>query len=340
MRMDSPLFRLLADPISLLSGMIMRPPRAKYSTCDLGHPRFTITGCPGEFERRDFQVRGGRGMLLECSHFVPSQAPPARKLPCVVYLHGSCSSRLEALDTLRELLPRGLTVCCVDFSGSGLSEGEYISLGHWEERDLAALVRHLRDSGSVSSIGLWGRSMGAATAVLRASQDPSIAACVLDSAFGCLPTVARELVQRTRWKIPESLVSMALDRVRKEVQAKVDFDIEELRPVAFAPRSRVPALFAVAKEDDFVLPHHTYDIHQAWGCADKKLVTVGGHHDSLRPKKFMQFAADFLQQRLLLAAKDGVGSPAYSTRTPTPARSKRTSQEPAARKASHCFGGC
>ncbi|CAK0887744.1 unnamed protein product [Prorocentrum cordatum] len=176
--------------------------------------------------------------------------------------------------------------------------------------------------------------MGAATAVLRASQDPAIAACVLDSVFGCLPTVARELVQKTRWKIPETLVSMALDRVRKEVQAKADFDLEELRPVAFAARSRVPALFAVAKDDDFVLPHHTYDVHKAWGCADKKLVTVGGHHDSLRPKKFVQYAADFLQQRLLLAAKDGDGRPT------TPVRAKRISQEPAVRRTPTRFGGC
>ena len=44
--------------------------------------------------------------------------------------------------------------------------------------DLAVAVRHLRGSGAVSTIGLWGRSMGAVTALLYAQRDPSIAGVV------------------------------------------------------------------------------------------------------------------------------------------------------------------
>merc|ERR1719502_1351082 len=98
-----------------------------------------------------------------------------------------------------------MTLFCLDFSGSGLSEGEYVSLGHFEEQDVAVVVDHLRADESVSAIALWGRSMGAATAVLRAAEDPTIAACVLDSPFGSLPVVARELVD-TRIAIPKFLL--------------------------------------------------------------------------------------------------------------------------------------
>ena len=99
--MDSLLLKLLTDPISLLSGMILRPPRAKYCPRDLGDKRFAIAGYDEEFERQDFQVRGGRGLRLECSHFVPKQAPPARKLPCVVYLHGGARRDLCDSDEFR-----------------------------------------------------------------------------------------------------------------------------------------------------------------------------------------------------------------------------------------------
>ena len=37
-----------------------------------------------------------------------------------------------------------------------------------QEKDLRVVLKHLRASGSVASIGLWGRSMGAATAILCA----------------------------------------------------------------------------------------------------------------------------------------------------------------------------
>lgn len=79
-----------------------------------------------------------------------------------------------------------ITVLCLDLSGSGMSEGEYISLGVYERDDVALVIEHLRQSGRVTCIGLWGRSMGACTALLHGDRDPSIAGMVLDSPFATL----------------------------------------------------------------------------------------------------------------------------------------------------------
>lgn len=46
---------------------------------------------------------------------------------------------------------------CFDFSGSGLSEGEYITLGINESHDLECVVNYLVSLGKVSNIALWGR---------------------------------------------------------------------------------------------------------------------------------------------------------------------------------------
>ena len=62
--------------------------------------------------------------------------------------------------------------------GSGLSEGQWVTLGAEEVDDVEAAVEHLRGSGRVSTLGLWGRSMGAVTALLYAQRDPSIAGMV------------------------------------------------------------------------------------------------------------------------------------------------------------------
>ena len=45
----------------------------------------------------------------------------------------------------------------------------------------------------MSAIGLWGRSMGAATALMYAHTDPSIAGMVLDSAFADLKQLITEI---------------------------------------------------------------------------------------------------------------------------------------------------
>ena len=40
--------------------------------------------------------------------------------------------------------------CTFDFSGCGLSDGEYISLGVHESEDLKVVVEYLRNCGKVS----------------------------------------------------------------------------------------------------------------------------------------------------------------------------------------------
>ena len=40
------------------------------------------------------------------------------------------------------------------------------------------MIEHLRESGKTSTIALWGRSMGAATALLHGERDPSIAGTI------------------------------------------------------------------------------------------------------------------------------------------------------------------
>ena len=70
-----------------------------------------------------------------------------------------------------------------DFAGCGNSDGHYITLGINERDDTEAVVNYLRSDPTVGKLGLWGRSMGAATAILYAKDDPSIAGLVLDSPY-------------------------------------------------------------------------------------------------------------------------------------------------------------
>ena len=60
-------------------------------------------------------------------------------------------------------------VFCFDFAGSGRSEGEYVSLGYHERDDLATVVDYLRGKGTVSSIGVWGRSQRGAFCLVGTS---------------------------------------------------------------------------------------------------------------------------------------------------------------------------
>eukprot|EP00339_Tiarina_fusa_P008228 CAMPEP_0117082804 /NCGR_PEP_ID=MMETSP0472-20121206/58316_1 /TAXON_ID=693140 ORGANISM="Tiarina fusus, Strain LIS" /NCGR_SAMPLE_ID=MMETSP0472 /ASSEMBLY_ACC=CAM_ASM_000603 /LENGTH=89 /DNA_ID=CAMNT_0004811203 /DNA_START=13 /DNA_END=278 /DNA_ORIENTATION=- len=88
----------------------------------------------------------------------------------VVYLHGNASARVEVLPQLSFLLAQGVDgVASLDFTGSGRSDGDYVSLGYFERYDLECLLQYLQKRyGSDLEIVLWGRSMGASTALMHA----------------------------------------------------------------------------------------------------------------------------------------------------------------------------
>ncbi|KAL8152465.1 hypothetical protein V2J09_010225 [Rumex salicifolius] len=131
-------------------------------------------------------LKNSRSHTLKCSHYMPSPHPEDTPLPCVVYCHGN---RADANEAAVVLLPLNITVFTLDFSGSGLSDGDYVSLGWHEKDDLRAVVSYLRSNKEVSRIGLWGRSMGAVT---------------------------------------RSNVKMALQYMRRVIQKKAKFDIMDL----------------------------------------------------------------------------------------------------------------
>lgn len=113
------------------------------------------------------------------------------KMPVVIYMHGNAGCRLEAEPYAQMLLPQGINLLAFDFSGCGKSEGEWVTLGWKERKDLSAILSHLKGLGTVSKIGLWGRSMGAATSIMFLAENHDIASCcVLDSGFSTLTEMA------------------------------------------------------------------------------------------------------------------------------------------------------
>ena len=252
---------------------IIRPPRAEYDVSELGPQRFKYGGV--DFIREDVQVRNKRGLALDCSLWRPLIVPDGGK-PCVLYMHGNASCRLEALSVLGPVLSTGAMVFAFDFAACGRSEGEYISLGWFERDDVQTIVEHLRSLTYVTAIALWGRSMGAASAVMHAARDPSLAGLVLDSPFASLEAVAIELVTSSSAAapnlppIPPFLVKTALRLIASSVKSRAGFDLYKLRPVDFAPTCFAAALFATAHDDVLVRPHHSRQIYEAYS-GDKNI---------------------------------------------------------------------
>lgn len=58
-----------------------------------------------------------------------------------------------------------------------------------------------------------------------------------------------------------------LPLMRRAIRLKASFDINDLDALALAPCTFIPALFAHAKEDAFVQPHHSEHIAHAYAVS-------------------------------------------------------------------------
>ncbi|WVZ57003.1 hypothetical protein U9M48_007451 [Paspalum notatum var. saurae] len=279
-----------------LVNFIIRPPRADYSpNDDLLEQEFMLKG--RWFQRKDLEVKNDQGKKLQCSHYMPVVMPEGKALPCVIYCHGNSGCRADASEAAIILLPSNITVFTLDFSGSGLSEGEHVTLGWNEREDLKAVVNYLRTDGNVSCIGLWGRSMGAVTSLMYGAEDPSIAGMVLDSPFSNLVDLMMELVDTYKYPLPKFTVKLAIQHMRKIVKRKASFDIMDLDTIQVAKRCFVPALFGHATEDDFILPHHSDKIYESY-MGDKNIIKFDGDHNSPRPQFYFDSITIFFHNVL------------------------------------------
>lgn len=270
---------------------VIRPPRAEYNPDQyLWEPEFTLAG--RKYKRLDLELMNERCQTLKCSHYAPDVVPENTALPCVIYCHGNSGCRADANEAAVILLPSNITLFTLDFAGSGLSSGEYVSLGWHEKQDLKCVVSFLRKNKQVSRIGLWGRSMGAVTSLLYGAEDPSIAGMVLDSAFSNLYDLMMELVEVYKIRVPKFTVKMAVQYMRRVIQRRAKFDIMDLNVVQFAPKTFIPALFGHASSDMFIQPHHTERIHQAY-AGDKNLIKFEGDHNSPRPQFYYDSVSIF-----------------------------------------------
>jgi pimeloyl-ACP methyl ester carboxylesterase len=134
----------------------------------------------------------------------------------------------------------------VDFGGCGNSDGSMVTLGCREREDVEVVLDYLQTHQAVSFVCLYGRSMGAATALLVAADDRyyhNIAGLVLDSCYVSVREVALDIARKYAGQIPlvhtESVAGNAVDALREAVVENAGFDIDTIDVLRAAPLCQV-----------------------------------------------------------------------------------------------------
>lgn len=228
---DRTLHRLCAGP----AWLVVHPMRLP----SVATPR--LYGLP----YRAFRLHSGDGTPLAAWH-VPCEG--SRR--AVVLLHGHNDCRMYFLPLLRPLHEAGFHVLLFDFRSMGLSGGSLCSYGYREQEDARAAVEWLRRETDVEQIGLLGVSMGAATAILTAANDPGIQAVVSDCAFARL----EEMVEEKFRYIPYRFRSRVGGHIRHWAERWCETDIRDVDPEAAVRSWKPRPLLVIHAEADLLIP--------------------------------------------------------------------------------------
>ena len=112
----------------------------------------------------------------------------------------------------------------------------------------------MKQSYPIGPISLWGRSMGAVTAILHVENNAeNVTSMILDSPFNELSTVVKEYASK-KFSLPGILLTMGIKMISGTMESKIGYDLFEMQPGLAAEKIDIPALFICGQNDSLLPP--------------------------------------------------------------------------------------
>ena len=193
----------------------------------------------------------------------------------IIYCHGQNRTRIEMLPMAVFAHGLGYNGLLFDLRHSGLSGGFMGTLGYKERWDVEAAVQYaIERENAPHPIILWGISMGAAAALMAASETPNVDAVISDSSFLSFRNVivhhARLFFHVPSFPIADEVIAWSAWRGGFNPSA---FDLRKaVRKIN--PR---PILFIAVQGDLRIPPGVARDLYSISDSPQKAIVIVAGH---------------------------------------------------------------
>ena len=174
----------------------------------------------------------------------------------VMIQHGSPGGRQDGLYEAAFLNEAGFNILLGSFRAHDDCEGEMITFGYYEVKDVEAWHKYLLDRGDIDPkrIGLFGESMGGGTSILYAATNPGIQAVATGSAFGLTQQVVEKFVE-FETDIPVPLIPLLARFIIFWAEQAGSFDSQALYTQGvIADISPAPVLIIHGGKDDKIGP--------------------------------------------------------------------------------------
>ena len=235
-----------------------------------------LTPASFQLASEDVSVRAPDGIEIR-GWWVPAASPHGS----VVMVHGLNRSRIEMVKRVPFVHDAGWNALVIDLRHHGASGGESTTFGAKEKDDVEAAARFAR-ARSAGPVVLWGVSLGAASVVLAAADDPLIAGVICDSSYRSLDDTVRHhlaLFRSFRWWLSIVPTWPVADEALFWMGRRGGFDPGAIDVRAAAARlAGRPALFVANSEDRRMPKEIAFDLKAAAGGEAEVLVVPGKSH--------------------------------------------------------------
>ncbi|MEK6742039.1 MAG: alpha/beta fold hydrolase [Nitrospirota bacterium] len=240
-------------------------------------PRYPLNVPPSDYQRDYENVTFVTKDGLTLAGWLIKPDRSGRKTPAVIICHGLGANKSDFTDLAVFLARRGYLVLTFDFRAHGDSKGSRTSLGYHERKDVMAALHYLSTRPEVDQgrIGIFGFSLGGATAILAAAETGKFKAIAADSAFTSLRDQARQAITGFYHLPAFPFVGLSVLGYELYFQTRASNIDPESVIGAIAP---APVLIIAGEGDDMIPAENGRRLFQA-ANEPKELwiITVGGH---------------------------------------------------------------
>jgi fermentation-respiration switch protein FrsA (DUF1100 family) len=190
----------------------------------------------------------------------------------------------------------------IDFRGCGAANTTKVkgSIGYMESFDADAAFDFLRERrpALLERLGIWGRSMGGAVALVQASKQPEIRSAVIEASFASYNEVI------TRWNAHKTFVPdfPLIPMTRWWIRTRIGADPESLAPIRHVDKLGDKPVFYIQGDADWLMPVSEAEKLYSLTKGPKELwIIKGADHDQcweMDPKEYERRVLEFFDRTL------------------------------------------
>ena len=190
----------------------------------------------------------------------------------VIFIHGIGSRKERFYPMVEFLANQGFQSIVVDLRAHGESEGDYVTFGYHETKDISKIINEMEKSHYLGSLGIWGQSLGGAISLQMLAKDDRISFGIIESTYSNFDEVIHEYANRLIG-IPLGILN---DYAIWRAQSIASFDKKDLNPEEVCKKITQPILYVHGTADDRIdvsCAHRNFNVILS---KDKELLLIEG----------------------------------------------------------------